>query len=199
MKPNFSRNINTRFPLLRPLVDEIQEPVDPPSNIVADLDSDLNRESNRQRLSRPEIKWVATPAFQDLVARFWRCAHLNRHLVVCYRPHYANFRKELPHIQSHRPEHSPGKTTITSSQPLTPTSNGQIFWAVPGVIQGGYNGCINFINSQRLFYMVGSREVSLGDMPFILRIVKLDPRDSLTAEELLADPWFNEESPDTGT
>jgi hypothetical protein len=36
-----------------------------------------------------------------------------------------------------------------------------------------------------------------ADKEFLLKIMKLDPRDRPTAEELLADTWFTEESPAT--
>lgn len=44
---------------IRPLIDEIQEPAEPASIVLQYLDTDLLRESNRQRLSRAEIKQVA--------------------------------------------------------------------------------------------------------------------------------------------
>jgi serine/threonine protein kinase len=60
---------------------------------------------------------------------------------------------------------------------------------------------INFINSQgppaKPFHRVGPREVPPADMEFLLKIMKLDPRDRPTAEELLSDVWFTEESQDT--
>ncbi|KAG4444419.1 hypothetical protein IFR05_000010 [Cadophora sp. M221] len=49
-------------PLFRPLEDEILDPADPPSIVLKYLDSDLRAESNRQRLSRPDIKKVAKKA-----------------------------------------------------------------------------------------------------------------------------------------
>lgn len=57
---------------------------------------------------------------------------------------------------------------------------------------------INFINGlgppPKPFYRVGPREVPPADMEFLLKIMKLDPRNRLTAEELLADAWFTKES-----
>lgn len=44
---------------LRPLEDEIDEPEDPPSIVLKYLDSDLRTESDRQRLTRREVKQVA--------------------------------------------------------------------------------------------------------------------------------------------
>ena len=47
----------TRF--LRPLIDEIHDPADPRSIVLRYLDSDVLTESNKKRLSRPEIKQAA--------------------------------------------------------------------------------------------------------------------------------------------
>lgn len=44
------------------------------------------------------------------------------------------------------------------------------------------------------FHRVARREVSPADRDFILKIMKLDPRDRPTAEELLEDEWFTRES-----
>jgi serine/threonine protein kinase len=60
---------------------------------------------------------------------------------------------------------------------------------------------INFINNQeppaKPFARVGPSEIPSADKEFLLKIMKLDPRDRPTAEELLADTWFAEESADT--
>ncbi len=60
---------------------------------------------------------------------------------------------------------------------------------------------IDFINGQgppaKPFARVGPKEIPPADMSFVMKIMKLDPRDRPTAEELLADVWFTEDSPDT--
>ncbi|KAM7183116.1 serine threonine protein kinase, partial [Rhypophila sp. PSN 637] len=50
---------------------------------------------------------------------------------------------------------------------------------------------------EKPFHRVGPKEVPPADLAFILKIMKLDPRERPTAEELLADEWFTEESEDT--
>ena len=42
------------------------------------------------------------------------------------------------------------------------------------------------------FNQVSSKEISAADKAFVLRILKLDPRDRPTATELLDDVWFKE-------
>lgn len=53
---------------LRPIIDEIQEPADPPSIVLRHLDSDLLTESKKKRLTRPEIKQVARCILKALCA-----------------------------------------------------------------------------------------------------------------------------------
>ncbi|KAK1983370.1 hypothetical protein LZ30DRAFT_816902 [Colletotrichum cereale] len=60
------RKYQATSPLFRPLEDEIVNPADPPSIILKYLDSDLRAESNRQRLSRSDIKKVAKSVLEAL-------------------------------------------------------------------------------------------------------------------------------------
>ncbi|KAJ4290677.1 hypothetical protein N0V88_006425 [Collariella sp. IMI 366227] len=53
-------------PFLRLLVDEISEPADPPFIVLRHMDSDVLSESNKKRLSRPEIKQVAQSVLEAL-------------------------------------------------------------------------------------------------------------------------------------
>ncbi|KAK5652215.1 hypothetical protein OQA88_10712 [Cercophora sp. LCS_1] len=46
-------------PFLRPLVDNINDPANPPSIVLHYLDGNILTESNKKRLPRPEIKQVA--------------------------------------------------------------------------------------------------------------------------------------------
>ncbi|OTA57507.1 kinase-like protein [Hypoxylon sp. EC38] len=66
----------------------------------------------------------------------------------------------------------------------------------PGVIS-----VINVIHHEgppeKPFHLITTKEVAPADKKFILKIMKLDPRDRPTAEELLADEWFTEELEDT--
>jgi serine/threonine protein kinase len=60
---------------------------------------------------------------------------------------------------------------------------------------------VEFIHSMgpptKPFHLVTRREIPPADRDFVLKIMKLDPRDRPTAEQLLADEWFAEESEDT--
>lgn len=43
------------------------------------------------------------------------------------------------------------------------------------------------------FQYITEREISKKDKAFVLKIMKLDPRDRPTAKELLQDEWFQAE------
>lgn len=57
------RDVLLRFqdktPLLRPLLDEIQDPSSPPAIILKYLEDDILHASNKKRLARAEVKYVA--------------------------------------------------------------------------------------------------------------------------------------------
>lgn len=50
---------------------------------------------------------------------------------------------------------------------------------------------------EKPFHRISRMEVSPADKDFLLKIMKLDPRDRPTARQLLEDEWFAEESEDT--
>lgn len=50
----------------------------------------------------------------------------------------------------------------------------------------------------KLFQYLSEREITNADKAFVLRIMKLDPRDRPTARELLQDEWCTERSERTG-
>ncbi|KAK0649247.1 kinase-like domain-containing protein [Cercophora newfieldiana] len=186
-------------PFLRPLVDDIHDPADPPSIVLRYLDSDVLTESNKKRLSRPEIKQVARCVLEAL-----RLLHKDGmvHTDVKLDNIFATF--QLPW----------GTATDIWSFGTAMLSlvfgggyhlfNPKIEKVEPGSDEYEFTdtmAIINFINAQgspaKPFHRVGPREVPPADMEFILKIMKLDPRDRPTAEELLADVWFTEESQDT--
>lgn len=55
-----------RSPTLRPLLDEIEDPAEPPAIVLKYLDDDLTRASRKRRLARQEIKYVARNVLQAL-------------------------------------------------------------------------------------------------------------------------------------
>ena len=64
------RNVLKKFQCqttsLRPLVDEIKEPADPPAIVLKYLDDDLLKASAAKRLTIPEIKYVSKKVLEGL-------------------------------------------------------------------------------------------------------------------------------------
>jgi hypothetical protein len=61
------RRYQWKTPFLRPIIDKVLSPADPPSIILRHLDSELLVESKRKRLTRPEIKQVARCILEALL------------------------------------------------------------------------------------------------------------------------------------
>jgi serine/threonine protein kinase len=60
------KHFQTRTSTLRPLLDEIEDPVEPLAIVLKYLDDDVTRASKKQRLSRQEIKNVAKNVLEAL-------------------------------------------------------------------------------------------------------------------------------------
>lgn len=253
----------TRF--LRPLVDEIHDPADLPSIVLRYLDSDTLTESNKKRLSRPEIKQVARCILEVLRLLhkdgmvhtdikldnvFVNYGQGNQRFteyqlgdcggVVSQHSHYAREGHVVGAAFTRSPE-------VTFQLPWGTATDIWLFGtAILSLIFGGGYHMFNPRNEnikpgsddyeftvlsrmykffgpfpqsyedfkcedtltiirylhttgmpEKPFHRVSPREVPPADKEFLLKIMKLDPRDRPTAEELLADPWFTEESPDT--
>jgi serine/threonine protein kinase len=55
-----------RTPCIRPLIEEIEDSTVPPTLILRYLDNDALRASIKQRLTRPEVKYVAKKVLEGL-------------------------------------------------------------------------------------------------------------------------------------
>ena len=60
------KRFQTRTPSLRPLIDEIEDPPDPPAIVLKHLDDDLLNASATQRLTKLEIKCVTKKVLEAL-------------------------------------------------------------------------------------------------------------------------------------
>lgn len=60
------KRFQTRTNTLRPLIDEIEDPIDPPAIVLQHLDDDLLKAAAKHRLTRPEIKRVAKTILEAL-------------------------------------------------------------------------------------------------------------------------------------
>ena len=60
------KRFQARTPTLRPLLDEVEDPAEPPAIVLKYLDDDITRASRKQRLTRQEIKYVARNVLEAL-------------------------------------------------------------------------------------------------------------------------------------
>ncbi|TEY59346.1 hypothetical protein BOTCAL_0195g00150 [Botryotinia calthae] len=63
---DFLKRFQSRTPSLRPLIDEIIDPIDPPTIVLKHLDDDLMTETYKKRLTKPELKFVARRVLEAL-------------------------------------------------------------------------------------------------------------------------------------
>ncbi|ROW09276.1 hypothetical protein VPNG_05790 [Cytospora leucostoma] len=254
-----------KTPFLRPLLDEIEEPPEPASIVLKYLDTDLLSESNKNRLSRSEIKQVARAVLEVLkVLHQDGMVHTDIKLDNIF-VNYGQGRQRFSTIQlgdcggvvHQDSEFARDGHVIGAAFTRSPESTFQLRWgtatdiwsfgnAILSLLYGGNYHVFNPANEgvkpddDNYFYMVLKRmhrlfgpfphsytefndegvnevcqiinmqgppqkpfqrvtpkEVPPADKKFLLKIMKLDPRDRPTAEELLADEWFTEESEDT--
>ncbi|THV43787.1 hypothetical protein BGAL_0925g00020 [Botrytis galanthina] len=60
------KRFQSRAPSLRPLIDEIVDPIDPPTIVLKHLDDDLMTETYKKILTNPELKFVARRVLEAL-------------------------------------------------------------------------------------------------------------------------------------
>ncbi|EFQ36556.1 serine/threonine protein kinase [Colletotrichum graminicola] len=262
---NVLERYQSKTPFLRPIIDKVIEPTDPPSIILRHLDSELLTESKKKRLTRPEIKQVARCILEALlILHKDGMVHTDLKLDNAF-VNYGQNNQRFSEIQLGdcggvvskdskfaREGHAIGATFTRSPEALlqlswgTPTdvwSFGNIILSLvhgggyhhfdPGwegikpededyeitVLKRMYNSfgpfppsiadildsetfeIIHFLNQkgppQRPLQRWSTKEIPVADNDFIRRILKLDPRDRPTVEEILKDEWFIEESDDT--
>ncbi|KAI1179713.1 kinase-like domain-containing protein [Nemania sp. FL0916] len=252
-------------PSLRPLLDEIQEPAEPPSIVLKYLDADLLTESNKERLSRPQIKQVAKSILKALLPLHRDgLVHTDiklDNIFVRYGGTYNRFTTiqlgDCGGVVSADSDFAREGHYIGTALSRSPEAALRLHWgtatdvwsfgnAVLSLLYGGnyhlFNPAIDgygvdhkdylFIALKRIykffgpfpqsyedfggpdfisvvnifnrkgppekpFHLVTTKEIPLADKKFILKIMKMDPRDRPTVEQLLADEWFTEKSEDT--
>ncbi|PYH38976.1 kinase-like protein [Aspergillus neoniger CBS 115656] len=252
------RDVLNRFqghcPNLRPLLDEIQDPVEPPAIILKYLDDDVTRASRKQRLTRPEIKYVAKNVLEALqllhedgyVHTGLRISHTKPSNILV---NYGNGESRFPDVQladcggvvTTDSEYAKDGVRTGTSLFRAPEVHLEIPWGTaadiwsfgvtlinliwgfnfhifePDVPEGDelYDVKILVLHHQfairrhkkvlcimsvippeklKPFRLLHEREICDADKAFVLRIMKLDPRNRPTAKDLLQDEWFTEKS-----
>ncbi|WQF78552.1 Putative serine/threonine-protein kinase, active [Colletotrichum destructivum] len=254
---NIFRRYQPKTPFLRPMIDEVHKPADPPSIVLRHLDSELLTESRRRRLSRPEIKHVAMCLLKALLvlhkdgmvhtdvkldnvfvkygqsdderfseiqldSRFAKEGHLIRAAftrspeamlqlpwgtstdvwsfgnAILSLVHGGGYHHFDPGWEGIKPDDQDYELTVLkrmyhSVGPFPPS--------IADMIDADIFEVVHFLNRQgpprRLLQRWATEQLPLADNQFIRRILKLDPRDRPTVEQILQDEWFAEESDDT--
>ncbi|KAF2871969.1 kinase-like domain-containing protein [Massariosphaeria phaeospora] len=249
------RRFQHRTAYLRPLIDEIENPSDPPAIVLRWLDDDMLNASNAKRLTRPEVKHVAKGVLEALrVMHEDGCVHADvkpKNILVNYGKSGSRFQEvqlaDLGGSVSEDSEYAKEGEEMGTPIFRSPEAQLQLQWGPPTDIWS-LGATVNFhmfkpgvpidhpdyllhivLKYHRLFgpwptsyaeiaddkvmevldYTMShspketltpfknivKEELCREDKQFLLKIMKLDPRDRPTARELLDDPWFYEDVP----
>ncbi|EHK97481.1 putative Sexual differentiation process protein isp4 [Glarea lozoyensis 74030] len=160
----------TRTSALRPLIDEIQDQSVPPAIVLKYLDDDLMRASAAKRLTTLEIKQVAKRVLEAL-----NVLHEDGPDVPADHEAY-----DLKILMRHHQFFGPFPL---SYQDIADDEAIRIIMYVMRSVPP---------EKMRPFASAAESEIAKEDKVFILRIMRLDPRDRPTAGELLGDEWFKQ-------
>ncbi|KAH7139421.1 kinase-like domain-containing protein [Dendryphion nanum] len=256
------RHLQHQTPFLRPIIDEIVEPNDPPGIVLRWLDEDVWAASNKQQLTRREVKFVAKGVLESL-----KTLHENGYVHTDIKPknvlinygtgnnrikevQLADLGGSLPLDSKFLKEGEEMGTEVFRSPeaqlqlglgppmdiwafgatvigllygdnfhifaPTVPRSDPQyhlhlliehhrIFGPWPDSYEDicdeerlnvlAYTMDISPSETLRPFSHTSTAELDEKDRDFICRIMKLDPRDRPTAEQLLNDEWLEDVVP----
>ncbi|KXX77786.1 Serine/threonine-protein kinase PAK 4 [Madurella mycetomatis] len=259
------KRYQSKTPFLRPVIDEIWEPTDPPSIVLRHLDSQLLTESKKKRLTRPEIKQVARCVLEALhVLHKDGMVHTDIKLDNIF-VNYGTDGRRFSEIQlgdyggvvSQNSRFAKKGCLIGTGFTRSPESMFQLSWGTPTDIWSFGNAILSLVHGgdfhhfdpgweglkpedqdyeftviKRMYNSFGpfppkiaeiidhhtftiiycitklgppakplerwtTKEIPPADNAFLRRVLKLDPRDRPTVEEILQDEWFVEESEDT--
>ncbi|KAL2368287.1 STE/STE20 protein kinase [Blastomyces gilchristii SLH14081] len=257
------KRFQSRTPYLRPLIDEIVDPADPPAIVLKHLEDELLSSSNAKRMSGKEIKYVskrilealkvlhedgyvhtdikmdnvmvnyASASQRESEQRFTDVQLADLESTVHVTSRFCKNRDGIGTPIWRSPEAQLGiewgpptdvwsfGTMVISMiwgenffifKPKTPRGHEDYeldILAKYHIYFGPYPpSYCDLANKETLmvltyvmdtvppekikpFSLASQREISTEDKEFILRIMKLDPRDRPTAKELLEDKWFD--------
>ncbi|RDW79310.1 Serine protein kinase [Aspergillus mulundensis] len=251
-----------RTSAIRPLIEELEDPNSPPTLILKYLDDDVLNASNKQRLTHPEVVFVARKVLEALAVLhdegFIHTDIKPSNVLVNYSQLDLRFRDvqladfgSTVHVESvHAQRGDPIGTPIFRS----PEAHLQMKWSTATDIWSfGATASFNLAaenlrtninvdpdvppdhdeydvkillkhhrcfgpfpesyeqiaDQQRLailtwvmqnsppetlrpFHLTTTKEICQDDKEFLLRIMRLDPRDRPSARQLLEDQWFNQ-------
>ncbi|CEJ62476.1 Putative Serine/threonine protein kinase [Penicillium brasilianum] len=251
------RKFQHKTPFLRPLLDEIQDPASPPAIVLKYLDDDISHASNKKRLARAEVKYVAHRVLEALsvlhqegfvhtdikpsnglvnngkdgsrfkevqLADFGSTVHMDSaHARDGDSIGTPIFRSPEAHLQMRWDTATDiwsfGATLISLLygegfhifKPDVPADHEgdnlkilmkhhQSFGPFPAsydeIANQERRAVLAWVmqnwlpNTMRPFHLTTSREICNEDKEFVLKVMRLDPRDRPSTQELLEDSWF---------
>ncbi|KKK18560.1 hypothetical protein ARAM_006260 [Aspergillus rambellii] len=200
------RKFQPRTPYLRPLLDEIMEPPAPLAIVLKHLEDDLQTASATRKLNGRDIKYVSKMVLEALKVlhedgysgngqRFTDVQLADLESTVHITSRFCEDRDEIGTPIWRSPEAQLGlkwgpATDIWSFGTMVISMIwGDNFFIFKPKVPRGHD-----VPPEKLkpFSLASQREISKQDKDFLLKIMKLDPRDRPTAKELLEDEWFNQ-------
>ncbi|KAJ5198338.1 kinase-like protein [Penicillium cinerascens] len=216
------RDILLRFqhksPLLRPLLDEVQDPASPSAIVLKYLEDDILHASNRKRLARTEVKYVAQRVLEALSV-----LHQEGFVHTDIKPSNVLVNYEKGESRFKEVQLADFGSTLTSLlygegfhvfKPDVPVDHEDYDLKILmkhhrcfGPFPASYDEIANQQrravliwvtqncppDTMRPFHLTTAQEIRNEDKGFVLKVMKLDPRDRPSAQELLEDSWFTSE------
>ncbi|KAB8278740.1 kinase-like domain-containing protein [Aspergillus minisclerotigenes] len=206
----------SRSPFIRPLIDEIVEPSDPPAIVLKYLDDNLLSASLSKWLTGQEIKYIARRTLEAL-----KVLHGNNFVHTGKEWLYLDQVRSLIQFEDINPDNilvhygqgdvrftdvqlaDCGNTVLADSL-ITLLHRDNFFLFKPDVPADHDEYELKILQRQCQFFglfFLTYREICpqetlnilayiMNNKKFILKIMKLDPRDRPSAAELLQDEWF---------
>ncbi|QSS66602.1 serine/threonine protein kinase [Histoplasma capsulatum] len=223
--PNKQPRFQGQTPFIRPLLDEIVDPPDPPAIILRHLDNHLLNPSNSRTLTSREIKYVARRILEALKLLHGEGFVHTAVRVLDVKPdnvlvNYGSGNGDIRFSDVQLADMGatlPADSSYAKDGILALIYGDNFFIFCPDVSFDHEEQCSFFgpfplsyqeiageetlailayiheslpPEKQKPFTRLSAKEVSAEDRDFLLKVMKMDPRDKPTAAELLEDDWF---------
>ncbi|OCK73489.1 kinase-like protein [Lepidopterella palustris CBS 459.81] len=206
-KRDVLKRFQARAPSLRPLVDKIEDPSNPPALILKYLDNDVLHALTAKKLTCPEVKYVIRNVLEAL-----KVIHKDSYIYTDIKPDnvLVNYRRGGTRIANVKladygsAVHNNSKYVKEGyliKAPIFRSPKAQLrpFPLLYREI-ADEDTLTLFVYTIRgvpykiikPFQYITEREITKEDKVFVLKIIKLNPRDRPTAKKLLQDKWFKE-------
>ncbi|KAF7953383.1 uncharacterized protein EAE97_000782 [Botrytis byssoidea] len=207
------KRFQSRAPSLRPLIDEIVDPIDPPTIVLKHLDDDLMTETYKKRLTKPELKFVARRVLEAL-----QVLHEDGYVHTDVKPddiliNHGNGNERFSEAQlADLGEVLLGMPWGTSSDiwsfgcsilmliygdhyPFNPRNGGAEVDDDEYDFGNAIVLAMKAVPPEKMkpLPMITQKEIPKVDNIFLQKVLKLNPRDRPTAKQILDDEWWETE------